>query len=77
LYLCFGAQLVWLEVPTNPLMKVVDVEAVVKAVKAKNESIIVVVDNTFLTPFFQVKIFLGIFFLKLNTPTPNTFERAV
>lgn len=54
-----ATKLVWLEVPTNPLMKVVDVEAVVRAVKGKNENIIVVVDNTFLTPYFQKPLSLG------------------
>ena len=46
--------MVWLETPTNPLLKVIDIQGVVQAVKEKNPEIIVIVDNTFLTSYFQV-----------------------
>lgn len=52
-------QLVWLENPTNPLLKVVDVEAVCHFIKHKSPNAIVVVDNTFLTPYFQVRMRLS------------------
>lgn len=50
-------KLIWLETPTNPLMKLVDIQAVVKAVEGKN--ILVAVDNTFATPYLQRPLDLG------------------
>ncbi len=44
--------LVWLESPTNPLMKTVNVNQLIKKIKSKNPEIIIVFDNTFLTPYF-------------------------
>ncbi|XP_050403876.1 cystathionine gamma-lyase [Patella vulgata] len=52
-------KLVWIETPTNPTMKLVDIAAVVKVVKAKNKDIIVVVDNTFMSSYFQRPLSLG------------------
>jgi cystathionine gamma-lyase len=46
--------MVWFESPSNPLLKVVDIAAVAAAAKAYNKEITVVVDNTFMSPFFQV-----------------------
>lgn len=46
--------MVWLESPTNPLLKVADVPHLVKLIKAYKKDIILIVDNTFLTPYFQV-----------------------
>ncbi len=45
------------ETPTNPLMKIVDIRAIVKLTQEKN--IHVIVDNTFLTPYFQRPLELG------------------
>src|SRR5690606_30527484 len=42
---------VWIESCTNPLLRLVDFHAVSKQVKSKFPNCIVVVDNTFLTPF--------------------------
>jgi cystathionine gamma-lyase len=50
-------RLVWLESPTNPLLKLVDIEAVSKLAHAHQA--IVVVDNTFMSPFFQRPLSLG------------------
>ncbi|MCS6955542.1 MAG: PLP-dependent aspartate aminotransferase family protein [Candidatus Calescibacterium sp.] len=44
--------LVWLESPTNPLMKMIDVKKVVKRIKENNPETVVVFDNTFLSPYF-------------------------
>lgn len=52
-------KLIWLETPTNPLMRIIDIEAVSKAVRAKDEKIIICVDNTFMTPCFQRPLELG------------------
>jgi cystathionine gamma-synthase len=51
------ARLVWIETPTNPLLKVVDIAAVVAL--AREVDAIVVVDNTFATPFLQRPLELG------------------
>lgn len=50
--------LLWLESPTNPLMKISDIRALTKA--AKNAGAISVVDNTFMSPYFQKPIDLGV-----------------
>jgi len=44
-------KLVWFEGCTNPLLRISDVEAIVQVVKAYNKDIVIVVDNTFLTPY--------------------------
>jgi len=54
-----NTKLIWIETPTNPTMKIVDIEAIVKVVKSINSEIIVVVDNTFMSPYFQNPITLG------------------
>jgi cystathionine gamma-synthase len=43
-------KLVWVETPTNPTLKVIDLPAVIEAV---GESVLVAVDNTFATPVNQ------------------------
>ena len=52
-----GTRMVWLESPTNPLLKVADIAAV--ASRAKQVGAITVVDNTFATPVFQRPLELG------------------
>ncbi|MGS0749130.1 cystathionine gamma-synthase [Halpernia sp. GG3] len=52
-----STKLIWLETPTNPLMKLVDIKAVCDLVKGKN--ILVAVDNTFATPYLQKPLDLG------------------
>lgn len=44
-------KLVWLETPTNPMLKIIDIAAVSKVAKSKGS--ILAVDNTFATPFLQ------------------------
>lgn len=51
-------KMVWIETPTNPMMKLVDIEAVVKIVRAY-PGVIIVVDNTFMSPYFQRPLDLG------------------
>jgi cystathionine gamma-lyase len=43
--------MLWIETPTNPLLKLVDLEAMVRL--ASNSGALVVVDNTFATPYLQ------------------------
>lgn len=56
-YIRDNTKLVWLESPSNPLLKLIDIETIVRTAKKKN--IFVVVDNTFATPFFQKPLKLG------------------
>ncbi|XP_012257893.1 cystathionine gamma-lyase [Athalia rosae] len=48
-----NTKIVWLETPTNPLLKLADIKAVSEMLKAKRPDIILTVDNTFLTCYFQ------------------------
>jgi cystathionine gamma-synthase len=50
-------RLVWLETPTNPLLKVIDVEACAGA--AHEAGALLAVDNTFATPYLQRPLSLG------------------
>ena len=52
-----GARLVWIETPTNPLLNLVDIAAVAAATKAAGA--LLVVDNTFATPYLQTPLDLG------------------
>ncbi|MCP4499445.1 MAG: cystathionine gamma-synthase [Deltaproteobacteria bacterium] len=49
--------MVWVETPTNPMLKLVDIEAVSKM--GKDAGADVVVDNTFATPYLQSPLALG------------------
>lgn len=48
---------IFIETPTNPLLKVTDIEAV--AAFAKSKDLLTIVDNTFMTPYLQNPIALG------------------
>lgn len=50
-------RLLWIETPTNPLMNIVDIEAVTKL--AKQKKLITCVDNTFASPYLQNPLDLG------------------
>ncbi|CAH0592616.1 unnamed protein product [Chrysodeixis includens] len=54
-----NTKMVYFETPTNPCMKVIDIEATVKAVK-KRGKIMVVVDNTFLSSYLQRPLDFGV-----------------
>ena len=49
--------MLWMETPTNPLMKVCDIAAL--AALARRRRALLVVDNTFMSPFFQRPLELG------------------
>jgi len=55
---CVGADLLWVETPTNPAMEVCDLSAVVAA--AKSLGVMVVCDNTFAGPLLQRPIDHGV-----------------
>lgn len=52
-------KVVWLESPSNPTMKKLDIQKVSDAVHQFNSHILVVVDNTFYTPIYQQPLNLG------------------
>jgi cystathionine beta-lyase/cystathionine gamma-synthase len=58
-----NTRMVWIESPSNPLLKLVDLQAVADAAHAhhgaRGEAPIVVVDNTFASPFIQQPLALG------------------
>ena len=56
-YINNNTKLIWLETPTNPLMNIVDIEAVTAIARKKN--ILVCVDNTFASPYLQNPLELG------------------
>lgn len=52
-----NTKMVWIETPTNPTMKLIDIRKT--AEEAKSKGIISVVDNTFMSPYFQRPLELG------------------
>lgn len=50
-------KLIWVETPTNPMMNIIDIEAVSKI--AKSNGAMLAVDNTFATPYLQTPLDLG------------------
>jgi cystathionine gamma-synthase len=51
--------LVWIETPTNPLLKLADIAAVSKLAKENRPDVLVAVDNTFASPYLQQPLLLG------------------
>jgi cystathionine gamma-lyase len=52
-----NTKLVWIETPTNPTLRIIDIKAI--AERAHAHGAILVVDNTFMSPYFQNPIALG------------------
>ena len=52
-----NTKLIWIESPTNPLLKIADIRAIAQI--SKKHGLILVVDNTFLSPYFQKPLSLG------------------
>ncbi|MBX9691992.1 MAG: cystathionine gamma-synthase [Cyanobacteria bacterium] len=52
-----NTRLIWIETPTNPLLRLADIEAIAGVAKRKNVKL--VVDNTFASPYFQRPLELG------------------
>ena len=50
-------KLIWIETPTNPMLRLCDIQAISKMAKSKN--IILCVDNTFASPYLQKPLDLG------------------
>lgn len=58
-------KLVYLETPTNPLLKLIDIQAIIAI--AKNKGLLTCVDNTFATPYLQNPFKLGADFILHST----------
>ncbi|KAI9101307.1 Cys/Met metabolism PLP-dependent enzyme-domain-containing protein [Phlyctochytrium arcticum] len=53
-----NTKLVWIETPTNPTLRLVDIKAIAEIAHAQ-PGVILVVDNTFMSPYFQQPLSLG------------------
>jgi cystathionine beta-lyase/cystathionine gamma-synthase len=51
--------MVWLESPTNPYLKLCDIQAIASALSSMDHSALICVDNTFATPYLQQPLLLG------------------
>ena len=60
-------RLLWLETPTNPLLKVADIKAISELVSRLNPRLQIAVDNTFATPFLQQPLALGAHYVVHST----------
>ena len=56
-YINTNTRLIWVETPTNPMMNIIDIEAMSRI--AKKHSLLLAVDNTFATPYMQQPLELG------------------
>ena len=56
-YIQDNTKAIYAETPTNPMMRVSDLEELAK--KAKKHDLLLIVDNTFLSPYFQNPLKLG------------------
>ena len=52
-----NTKMIWIETPSNPLLKLIDIEKIRKSIN--NQEIIIVCDNTFASPYNQQPINLG------------------
>jgi cystathionine beta-lyase/cystathionine gamma-synthase len=52
-----STKMVWIETPTNPILKIFDISAIAEI--SRQNKAISVVDNTFATPYFQKPLLLG------------------
>lgn len=56
-YLSPNTRMIWIETPTNPMLNIIDIEAICH--KVKDKGIQVCVDNTFASPYLQQPLDLG------------------
>lgn len=52
-------KMIWIETPTNPLLKIIDIQRITEWAAKQSPRPLVVVDNTFATPIFQRPLDLG------------------
>ncbi len=56
-YINKNTKLIWVETPTNPMLNIIDIEAI--CALAKKHGVMVCVDNTFASPYLQTPLDLG------------------
>ena len=56
-YINANTKMIWVETPTNPMLNIIDIEALSKI--SKKHQLLLVVDNTFATPYLQLPLNLG------------------
>ena len=56
-YVNANTKLIWVETPTNPMLNIIDIQAIAGVAKANN--VLLAVDNTFATPYLQQPLDLG------------------
>ena len=56
-YVNENTKMIWIETPTNPMMNIIDIKKLAKI--SKKQNLILVVDNTFATPYLQNPLDLG------------------
>ncbi|EUC55275.1 Cys3 cystathionine gamma-lyase [Rhizoctonia solani AG-3 Rhs1AP] len=54
-----NTKLIWIESPTNPTLRIVDIQRIVRLARAHPSNPLVLVDNTFLSPFYSSPLLLG------------------
>jgi cystathionine gamma-lyase len=54
-----NTKIIWLETPSNPMMKLVDIADIVKRVRALRDDVLIMVDNTFMSSYFQNPLEFG------------------
>lgn len=52
-----NTKMIWIETPTNPLLKLCDIKMIANI--AKSKGVVLAVDNTFMSPYFQKPLNLG------------------
>lgn len=55
--ICKNTKLIWIETPTNPILKIIDIRLLADIARAEN--VLLAVDNTFASPYFQKPLALG------------------
>ncbi|MDD5369389.1 MAG: aminotransferase class I/II-fold pyridoxal phosphate-dependent enzyme, partial [Anaerolineaceae bacterium] len=60
-------RLIWIETPTNPLLKIADIAQISAIAKDRNPPVWVAVDNTFASPYLQQPLALGADFVVHST----------
>jgi len=54
-----NTRMIWIESPSNPTLRLVDIEAIANVIEESGKKILFVVDNTFMTSYFQRPLSLG------------------
>ncbi|QRV84542.1 Cys/Met metabolism PLP-dependent enzyme [Ceratobasidium sp. AG-Ba] len=54
-----NTKLIWIESPTNPTLRIIDIQRICRLARAHPSNPLVLVDNTFLSPFYSSPLLLG------------------